>query len=395
MKHFIISIIISTLIPIFGCSSDDKDDEVEKSSITNGKGISSSSAEIIFRFLDKDKNLIKDQISIILSEKRNDCNMLVFLSENNIYTGTYKHIIKKDTKLRISVITKGYNAIYKDIDLGMQDQTIDIELTSRSGITLLSYNVRDGFDGNDMKKQGFINWIKLYDPDIVMLQEMNGFSDESLQSFAKKYGHEYSVLLKDWGYPTAITSKKELTDIQKIQITDDDINPPYRVHGYIHAKSSGIDLFAIHLSSQSLELRDREAMEIMKHINRLADKSKVIVSGDFNTMCRNDELLLGKDIWTENISKFKPNQFPPNYTATDEFLNGGLIDALMVSNTNSYYKATYPVRTDYATSEYLGSRIDFVFLSKTIADKCDYAEILHNRYTNTASDHYPYLVHIQ
>lgn len=391
------SAILLFLVAILFCFSGCEDDgpRQEEGGSTDNPGVKPTAGNITFRLVDKDSQTIQDEALIIISEVRDDCNLLAPVREFSIYTGSFNHTIKKKSAIRVSVLSKAYNPVYQDLELEAEDREISIGMQPRSGITLLSYNVLEGFKNNTTNKNRFIEWVKRYDPDIILFQEMNSFTGESLQSFAAQYGHGHTVLLKEQGYPTAISSKKELTDIQKIQITNDDIAPQYKVHGYIHAKTYGIDLFCIHLSSQSDELKIRESKAIMEHINKLSDKSKVLVAGDFNSYCMNDGKLLGEARWDANLAEYKPSYYPPTiiYVPTNTMLEGGLIDVQTIGNT--YYRASHPVKRTFMTDDYLGVRLDYVFLSEQLSRQCDYAEILQNDYTYTASDHFPYLVHLK
>lgn len=387
MKRFSLPIILASVFAWAAACSTPADDGPE------GEPFST----VTFRLVDEAGNELTSDAKVFFAAVRPDCNMLVPFREMTVRTGSCRYDIAEETRMRVSVMMQGYNPACRDLVIENRTQDIDIVLTPRSGVTILSYNIKDGFDQTvdpeaaPGKKSAFADWVRQYDPDIVMFQEMNAFTDESLELFATTFGHRHSVLLKDWGYPTAITSKKEITDIEKIQITDDDENPPYRVHGYILAKSYGVNLVALHLSSQSAELRDREPKAIVAHLNTLPDHSKVVVAGDFNTFCRTNEDLLGKEVWLGNIKKYSSN-YPPAYGPTDTFLDAGFTDVMTTGG--SYYRPTFPVTQNYRISDYLGVRIDYVFVTETLSAACDYAEVIHDSYTRTASDHFPVLIHL-
>ena len=79
-------------------------------------------------------------------------------------------------------------------------------------IRIISYNVFNGFDWKkDKDRQNrFVEWIRKQDPEILALQELCGFTQESLLAMAQQWGHPYAVILKENGYPVGITSKKPI-----------------------------------------------------------------------------------------------------------------------------------------------------------------------------------------
>lgn len=374
------------LLLLTNCGKDEKI-ELEESSKLAAK-------EISIQLVDDKNMLLTGDATVLISKGRPDVNMLVTREEVKTSTGKVEYKLFTQTQLRITVLKKGYNPVYKDLDLKAEAQNISIVLTPKSGLTVLSYNVFEGFESANPKAQAvhmdaYENWVKELEPDVVVYQEMNGFTEAKLLAFAKRYGHNYSVLLKETGYPTAITSKTVLNNVQRIQVASN--VPAFRVHGYIYAQTQGIDIFAIHLSSQSNDLVVHEAKEILAHINRLTNNDNVMIAGDFNSISRQDEKFLGSNFWLKSLQKYRPARVPTNYIATDLFVNAGYTDAQLINN--SYYKPSYPVRTDYLSSDFLGIRLDYVYLSEQLAKACDYVEILQDNYSNQASDHYPYLIH--
>lgn len=94
---------------------------------------------------------------------------------------------------------------------------------------ILCYNVLHGFESNPKVMDKYVTWVKTIDPDIVAFQEMNKFTDKSLKELAARYGHYYSAISKENGYPVAITSKYPIRDLIKV---DDHME-----HGYMYAKN--------------------------------------------------------------------------------------------------------------------------------------------------------------
>lgn len=378
---------LALCLVLFSNCSKDKKIELEESSKLEAK-------EISIQLVDDKKALLSGEATVLISKRRPDVNMLVTREELKTSTGKVAYKIFTQTQLRITVLKKGYNPVYQDLDLKAEAQNISIVLTPKSGLTVLSYNVLEGFDSANPSSQAtrmdaYVQWVGELDPDVVVYQEMNGFTEAKLLAFAKRYGHGYSALLKVGGFPTALTSKTALNNVQRIQVASN--VPAFRVHGYIYAETQGVDIFAIHLSSQSNDLVVHEAKEILAHINRLPNKDNVMVAGDFNSISRQDEKFLGSNLWLRSLQKYRPARVPTNYIATDLFVEAGYTDAQTINN--SYFRPSYPAKTDYLSSDFLGIRLDYVYLSEQLSKQCDYVEILQDNYSNTASDHYPFLLH--
>ena len=73
----------------------------------------------------------------------------------------------------------------------------------RQKVRIISYNILDGFQhGQDKDRMARLTeWVKEQDPDILSLNELCGFTAASLKEFAAGYGHPYSAIVKENGYP--------------------------------------------------------------------------------------------------------------------------------------------------------------------------------------------------
>ena len=91
--------------------------------------------------------------------------------------------------------------------------TGDLELNSGSSVTtetlkVLSYNVLEGMKldkANDYNN--FVTWVSEQAPDIMAIEETNGFTKEKLTALSARWGHPYAEMCKESGYPVSITSK--------------------------------------------------------------------------------------------------------------------------------------------------------------------------------------------
>ena len=236
----------------------------------------------------------------------------------------------------------------------------------------------------------FAEWVSEIDPDVILFQELVGFKHGELSNFAKIFGHDHSYLLKEEGYPTGITSKQEIKNAERVFITSK--YAPYRVHGYINAETFGLNIFAVHFSSQSNDLVLQEAEHVLAQAKIKSKSGPVLIAGDFNSISPVDEQMLTNKLWLTSMRKYRPARVPFDYRTIRAFEDSTFKDAVTLNN-NTYYKATFPTRTDYLSADFLGFRLDYSYLSESLSQRCDYAEVIQTPYTDSSSDHYPYLLH--
>ena len=86
------------------------------------------------------------------------------------------------------------------------------EIKNANSLKIISYNIWNGFDrAKDIdRKKNMGDWVVLQNPDVVVLQELNGYTKEKLLQDAKKWGHNYAEIVKITGYPVGITSNKPI-----------------------------------------------------------------------------------------------------------------------------------------------------------------------------------------
>ena len=125
-----------------------------------------------------------------------------------------------------------------------------------SRIRILTYNVWYGFTKKSERKSEWLDYVKLLKPDVVALQELNGYTPEQLAADAKFWGHKYSALLKEDGFPTGITSKFPISKLKRVM-------DGYH-HGMLSCETGGIQIYNIHFHPGHWEIRHREVDLLLK-----------------------------------------------------------------------------------------------------------------------------------
>src|SRR5690606_15338017 len=113
----------------------------------------------------------------------------------------------------------------------------DVDETLPDTLKIISYNILEGMKNDRSNNYNkFVDWIKSYAPDVLALQEVNGFNQRKLEELAKRYGHSYVItnLKSTDNYPVAITSKYPIESRRRITL--------HTSHGAIFAKLKNTDI---------------------------------------------------------------------------------------------------------------------------------------------------------
>ena len=261
-----------------------------------------------------------------------------------------------------------------------------------SKVRIISYNVWYGFTKVPERKDTWINWMKEQRPDIVSLQELNHYTPEQLAEDAKDYGHDYSALLKQEGFPTGITSRYPIEDIQR---TEEGFH-----HGLLRVKIQQMYLYVIHLHPSNWETRKQEINLILQDMKQLPSDAKVILAGDFNTFSSYDSVYYAhgrlEPFFNDRDMQYQEknlNQGELDYTVIQEVMDFGLIDLEASKRTLSYsFTGSFPTLIEKEGEHGDIRRLDYIFVSENLSDKVDDAKIIATDTTLILSDHLPVLV---
>ncbi len=249
-------------------------------------------------------------------------------------------------------------------------------------IKVLSYNIYEGFRGDQTTITNFRKWADTLKADVIAFQEMKYFTKESLKTFAAEIGYPYTVMFHESGLPVALVSRYPITNIKVV---------PSDLH-LIEAQILGYHFFVIHLNAATYEKRQQEMAVIMERVNKISDKEKILMMGDFNNMSPQD----AKDY--DNTSKMNlVAQSEINNPGT-KILNNGKIDYSVIQTLldNGFYDTWKMFRTGYEKSAPTKlrthnnyTRIDYIFANKALSNDFAKSYMIKDEFTDYASDHYP------
>lgn len=255
------------------------------------------------------------------------------------------------------------------------------ELVLPDTLKVISYNILEGMKNDKANNYNkFVEWIKSQAPDVLALQEVNGFNQRDLEKLAKRYGHNYVITnpKSTDNYPVALTSKYPIESRRRITLNVS--------HGAIFArlKNTDLNIVVTHFWPQAYwktvgdnlgnDYRLQEANVVLDSTIRKFSKEKDwVFMGDFNSVSRRD---------------YEPSVTTNNYWAIDEIMEAGYVDAI------HYLHGTKEDGTAKYDFQYPGRRIDFIFGTESVLKKVTKAQPIYDEFTKVYSDHPPMMFHL-
>jgi endonuclease/exonuclease/phosphatase family metal-dependent hydrolase len=263
---------------------------------------------------------------------------------------------------------------------------------STENLRLITYNVWYGFTKVPERKNKWIRWMQEQKPDIVSLQELNEYTSDMLAADAASWSHPHSVLLKEEGFPTGITSKYPIEDVQRYM---DGFH-----HGLLRVKIQGMIIYVIHLHPSNWEIRNKEIDFIITNIKGQPKDTPIILAGDFNTFSIYDSVFyshgklepffMARDMEYNEIN-LKHGYL--DYSVLEKLRKNDLIDLEYHMRPSYYYfTGSFPTLIEKEGEHGNQRRLDYVFTNQKLADQVIRAEIIADEVTLKLSDHLPMIV---
>ena len=260
-------------------------------------------------------------------------------------------------------------------------------------LRIVTHNVWYGFTKKTQPRyDDWKRWMKAQSPDVVSLQELNTYTEARLQADAESWGHSYSVLLKEDGFPTGITSRYPITDVKRLRKGFH--------HGLLRCRIQGIWFYVIHFHPSNFQWRIDEATLLKRDVESLPEQNpKVVLAGDFNGFSPadkshydNDELLVPffQGLDQKNSLARNLNAGRIDYGGIQSILDQGYID-LVASRRSAElpFVGTFP--GDLVNDQDHGTdrRLDYLFVSPSLREDVESVAILRDPCTEMLSDHLP------
>lgn len=264
-------------------------------------------------------------------------------------------------------------------------------------LKIVSYNVLYGLKKDSVNIDRFVNFAEDWKPDVIALEEMNGYTQKTLEQLGQRIGHDYVLQSKEDGFPVAITSKYPLVNFRKV--TEN------MWHSYIYAKIKGIHFFVIHFSPFSYEKRLKEVTDILAQVNEIPSNEPILIMGDFNSLDISDKDKYGMEV----LDAMKQSEQKHDHIRN---LRNGAIDYSVLGKLHEAgFKDTYRLlHKEFESSvptfkdgngnikqKNTGhpKRIDFIWANSVAASRVTKSGIVKNEYTHYISDHYPTFIELK
>ena len=266
-------------------------------------------------------------------------------------------------------------------------------------LKIITHNVWYGFTKKPEPRYAhWKKWMKAQAPDVVSLQELNHYTKAKLQADAQSWGHRYSVLLKEDGFPTGITSKYPITDIKKIR---DGFH-----HGLLRCRIQGIWFYVIHFHPSNYQWRIDEAALLKKDVDSLPEKNpKVILAGDFNGFSPADRSRYDADdrlvpffkgLDRKNSKARNLNDGKIDYGGIQAILDQDYVDLVATRRSSQLpFVGTFPTKLVSDQDHGTDRRLDYLFVSPNLRRQVRSVAILRDPCTEMLSDHIPVTTTIQ
>ncbi|PCJ56534.1 MAG: hypothetical protein COA79_18415 [Planctomycetota bacterium] len=276
---------------------------------------------------------------------------------------------------------------------------------------VITYNILDGFEHAPERKLECASWFKNQAPDIVFLNELNGFTQDSLKDFANSWGHANTILLEGRSrYLIGITSNSPITDVETYFEN-------LQGHGVISCKSNGMTLINTHLNPHDIEKRHHDVEFILEKIKTFdSDRENILFGGDLNSFHYDEKSHYAddaSDLKSFYLYRSKLDEKFKNLTddELDFMVSKRLADSSMVdllSQHNDTFVTSFPTKLGKEKQEQIkvfvdsgintdrmSGRIDYFWANKKLADKCTACVIPRDPSVEIISDHYPIIAEFE
>jgi exodeoxyribonuclease-3 len=259
-------------------------------------------------------------------------------------------------------------------------------------ITIASYNL---WNGSKETYNRLVDYIKVQHLDVLCLQEINGWQDENftkLNDFMDRAGftdNEYGNSNSEYKLATLTT----LPVISKTVHQEGFWHCVVEIH--LKAGDKEIVIFNVHLDPWKEDPRVKEIEKILSKV----DPSKLtIITGDFNSLSRQDNY---PPEFLETLQKrkfYKFGQDSLEFRVTDALESAGFVDA---AAKFSHMDITAPTpygeaqNTESVPVSEAPARIDYAYVSGNLAQMLTDFKVLKDESTDKISDHYPILLTLE
>jgi gluconolactonase len=266
-------------------------------------------------------------------------------------------------------------------------------------LRVITHNVWYGFNKKaEPRHENWLRWMADQAPDVVALQELNGYTAERLGREAKAWGHDFSVLLKTEGFPTGLTSRYPITDVKRI------LDAMH--HGLLRCRIRGVWFYVVHFHPSNYARRVEEVAVLADDIRSLPDDDpQIVLAGDFNGFSPIDrasyemgsELVDFFEMLDTRDGAMNLNNGRIDYGGIEAVLTLGFVDTVghFRKQNEQPFVGTFPAKLVSDENHGTDRRIDYIFVSSNMVGRVESADVLRDPVTERLSDHIPVIATVR
>jgi exodeoxyribonuclease III len=234
-----------------------------------------------------------------------------------------------------------------------------------------------------------LDWLKRREPDVLLMQETKVEDDDFPSEEFQRLGYAVAMAGERSYNGVAIASRWPMRDIA-VGLWNDRRDAERRLIAATVGDHRVLSAYVPNgksVEAPSFAEKLRWFARLKETLERQGDRP-LVLGGDFN-VARDD-----RDVYDPEAFRGKLHFHPDEHAALDQVLSVGLVDA---------YRLHHPEAGRYSWWDYRGSslrkneglRIDYLFLSPPLAERCRAAEMdADERKRERPSDHVPVVVDV-
>jgi exodeoxyribonuclease III len=229
-----------------------------------------------------------------------------------------------------------------------------------------------------------LDWLRRREPDVVCLQETKVVDDEFPTDEFQRLGYAVAMAGQPSYNGVAIASRLGMRDIA-VGLWDDGPSADKRLIAATIGDHRVLSVYVPNgksVDSPSFADKLRWLARLKETLERRCDQA-VILGGDFN-VARDD-----RDVYDPEAFRGQLHFHPDEHAALSELLSFGLVDAYRLHHDEGGRYSWWDYRGT-GVRRNRGLRIDYLFLSQSLAARCESAEMdAEERKRERPSDHVP------
>ena len=250
---------------------------------------------------------------------------------------------------------------------------------------IISFNILFGAYKPRGRFESIAEFLKSYDPDVVLLQECMDWTPDRLQELGKLVGLDHSYL--GTSNRRGSGRRYHLGALSRYSIEGPvEYGAAYLAHGCTEVTIQGVTLFNLHLNAHFEDQRLWEVEGLLEDAfpAERVETEDLVLTGDLNSLSRHDPYPenLGRVLSEAGVTKYGD---PVTFDVMDALEKTGWLDPMIG-------REPWATRLRMETSPPTPTRTDYLLVSPSLKESVADCRVL--PLTKDESDHYPVLLEL-